>query len=100
MAIAFLCFMLLGNQWIIFGAIFFVGLFCANVFAVAFSAAIQSNPAKANDISAFMIMGVAGGALIPPVMGVIADAGNLFMSLFVLILILIYILVTSLKLKS
>ena len=98
--IAFLCFMFLGNQWIIFGAIFFVGLLCANVFAVAFSAAIQSNPVKANDISAFMIMGVAGGALIPPIMGVIADASNQFMSLLVLILILIYILVTSLKLKS
>lgn len=96
----FLCLMLFSNQWIILGSIFFVGLFCANIFAVAFSAAIQSNPEKANDISAFMIMGVAGGALIPPVMGVIADASNQFMSLIVLILILIYILVTSFKLKN
>lgn len=98
--IFFLCLMLFCNQWIIFVAIFFVGLFCANVFAVAFSAAIQSNPKRANDISAFMIMGVAGGALIPPVMGVIADESNQFMSLTVPVLILIYILITSFKLKN
>lgn len=98
--IAFLCLMFSDGEWIIFGAIFFVGLFCANVFAVAFSAAIQSNQERANDISAFMIMGVAGGALIPPIMGIIADASSQFMSLFVLIFILGYIFITSFKLKN
>jgi fucose permease len=42
-----------------------------------------------------MIMGVAGGALIPPVMGAIADASNQWTSLFVLLAALIYILTSS-----
>ena len=54
----------------------------------------------ANDISAFMITGVAGGALIPPVMGMIADVSNQSTSLFVLILILVYLFIASLKLKK
>lgn len=98
--IAFILFMALGNQWILLSSIFFVGLFCANVFAVAFSAAIQSNPDKANEISAFMIMGVAGGALVPPVMGIIADSSTQFASLFVLIAALCYLLFAAFKLKK
>ena len=97
--LSFGCFLFLESQWLIFTAVFFVGLFCSNVFAVAFSAAIQSQPDKANDISAFMIMGVAGGALIPPIMGGIADVSSHFISLFVPLLILVYLLVASFKLN-
>lgn len=97
--LSFGCFLLFSAQWLIFVAVFLIGLFCANVFPIAFSAAIQSEPDKANDISAFMIMGVAGGALIPPIMGGIADMSSHFMSLFVPLCILLYLLAASFKLK-
>jgi fucose permease len=87
----FLLFMASGNVWTLMVSLFVVGLTCANVFAIVFAAAIQSDTSKANEISALMIMGVAGGALIPPVMGIIADAGNQWGSLFVPLVILAYI---------
>lgn len=65
--------LLTGVPWIIYTALFVIGLSAASVFAIAFSLAMQHDPAKANEISALMITGVAGGALVPPVMGVIAD---------------------------
>ncbi|WP_418991097.1 MFS transporter [Alistipes sp.] len=51
-----------------------VGFFCASIFSVIYSAALKSRPEKANEVSGLMIMGVFGGAVIPPLMGVMADA--------------------------
>jgi fucose permease len=65
------------------------------VFAIVFSTAIQSDASKANAISALMIMGVAGGALIPPVMGLIADVSGQWYSLYVPLAALIYVLACS-----
>jgi len=83
------------NIWVLRICLFVVGLTCANVFAIVFATAIQSDAPKADAISALMIMGVAGGALIPPVMGVIADAGTQFATLFVPIAALVYIFTVS-----
>lgn len=91
----FVVFMVTGSVWILMVSLFIVGLTCANVFAIVFGAALETDPSKTNEISALMIMGVAGGALIPPVMGAVADATNQFTSLFVLLATLIYILITS-----
>lgn len=54
-----------------------IGFFCSSIFSVIYSAALKSHPEKANEISGLMIMGVFGGAVIPPLMGVLADAMQL-----------------------
>lgn len=51
-----------------------IGFFCSSIFSLIYSAALKSHPEKANEISGLMIMGVFGGAVIPPLMGVMADA--------------------------
>jgi fucose permease len=51
-----------------------VGLTIANVFSILFSLALQHKSGKANEISGLMIMGVSGGAVIPPVMGALTNA--------------------------
>lgn len=53
--------------------VFAVGFAVANVFSIIFSAALQLKPERGNEISGLMIMGIAGGALIPPLMGVVSD---------------------------
>ena len=93
--IAFSFLMLAGHAWAILICLAIVGLLCANVFAIVFSSALQTDPAKTNEISALMIMGVAGGALLPPLMGVVSDAGSQLISLFIPLAALLYILVTS-----
>lgn len=96
---AFLLFMATMNMTLLLVALFLIGLFCANVFPIIFSMAIQSEPAKANEISALMIMGVAGGAILPVFMGIIADTSNQWLSLLVPFFALIYILCMSVKLN-
>lgn len=84
-----------GNVTILMVSLFIVGLTCANVFPIAFSKAIQHRPEYADEISALMIVGVAGGALIPPVMGILADLTTQKISLLVPLMALIYILYSS-----
>ena len=97
--LAFGLFMFSSNSTIVLAGLFLVGLFCANVFPIIFSSAIQSEPSKADEISALMIMGVAGGAILPVFMGGIADVSNQFVSLFVPLLALVYILGVSVKMR-
>ncbi len=58
------------GMFILIGA---VGFFCSSIFSVIFSEALQARPDQANGISGLMIMGVCGGAVIPPLMGVLTD---------------------------
>lgn len=46
-----------------------IGFFCANIFSIIFSFALKHKPERADEISGLMIMGVAGGAIFPPIMG-------------------------------
>ena len=92
---AFSLIMLTDHVWVIMTGLTIVGLMCANVFAIIFSGAIQTDPAKTNEISALMIMGVAGGALIPPLMGIVSDVSNQLIGLLIPIAALIYILIAA-----
>lgn len=97
--VVFGLFMAAGSLTVILAALFLTGLFCANVFPVIFSLALQTQPGKADAVSALMIMGVAGGALLPLLMGIIADASGQSASLWVPFAALGYILFVSVKLK-
>lgn len=70
-----------------------IGFFCSSVFSVLFSQALKARPEKANEISGFMITGVCGGAVIPPLMGMAAQwTGSQNGSLAVISLCLIYLI--------
>lgn len=89
--------MTIDSKWSIIVAIAVLGLATANVFAIVLSLAMQHRPEFANEISALMITGIAGGAVLPPVMGAIADAYNQQVSLVIPLVALIYILFASVK---
>lgn len=75
-----------------------IGFFCSSVFSVLFSLALKARPEKANEISGFMITGVCGGAVIPPLMGVASKlVGNQCGSLIVISLCLAYLLFCAFK---
>lgn len=103
LAIAILSFiplMLGSNFWIILAAIFVIGLACANVFSILFSLALNKLPERANEISALMIMGVSGGAIILPIQGMVNDGFGLIASLSVLLSCLILNLLFTRNLKE
>jgi MFS transporter, FHS family, L-fucose permease len=88
------------NLWTMLGLVFILGLSVANVFSIIFSAALQLKPERANEISGLMIMGVAGGAILPPIMGLLSDLMGQTGGLFVLLVALIYLLGCAYSLKS
>jgi fucose permease len=97
--LGFITFLLASSTTVLLCSLFLTGLGCANVFAIVFSNAIQHRPEYTDEISSLMIMGVSGGALIPPVMGIIADISTQQISLLVPLAALVYILYCSIRIK-
>lgn len=81
LAAAFLAFCFAGSAGAVFALLAVIGLAGANVFSIVFALALEHRPDAANDISALLITGIAGGAVLPPVMGIAADAAGLQASL-------------------
>lgn len=78
-----------------------IGFACSSIFPIIYSMAIQAKPEKANEISGLMITGVFGGAVIPPLMGIAADAiGNQNGSLFVILMSISYLVFCSFGLTN
>lgn len=96
---AFLILLIATAQWLLFVMIAIIGLMCSNVFSIIFSSALRHKPAKGNELSALMIMGVSGGALIPPLMGIAADCLGQVAGLSVLLVCLVYLYLVSFKIN-
>lgn len=97
---AFVLLLLVPDMWSMFVMIVIVGLACANVFSIIFSYALQHKPERANEISALMIMGVSGGALITPLMGIVADGFGQVAGLSILMLCILYICIISFRIDK
>ena len=101
LAMAALVGMLFSNQlWVILAMISILGLSVANVFSIIFSAALKKMPDHTNEVSGLMIMGVAGGAVFPIIMGLVSDSFGQVAGMSVLVLAIIYLLLTSFKLEK
>jgi fucose permease len=86
--------------WSILALVFIVGFAIANVFSIIFSFALKRKPENANEISGLLIMGVAGGAIILPLMGLAADAFNQTAAMALLLLLMGYLLYCSMIIKE
>ena len=92
--------LMISNLWAILVLIFVIGFAVANVFSIIFSAALQKKPERTNEISGLMIMGVAGGAVIPPLMGVVSDVLGQTGGMAVLLVAMIYLLFSAFRMKK
>ena len=61
------------NLWFILGCVAVFGVGYANLFSIIFSLSLKRVPEKANEVSALLIVGVSGGAVLPPLLGVVTD---------------------------
>ncbi|MDL2282012.1 MFS transporter, partial [Parabacteroides sp. OttesenSCG-928-G06] len=93
--LSFILLLAINHSWFMFAMIAVVGLMCANIFSILFSFALQRRPERANEISALMIMGVSGGALVTPVMGIVSDHLGQVPGLSVLLICMLYISIIS-----
>ena len=97
---SFVALMFASNLWLLIILIFIVGAACANVFSIIFSLALKKLPERSNEISALMIMGVSGGAIILPLEGFVNDSFGFMAALSVLLTCLILILIITKTLKE
>lgn len=74
---------------------FLIGLAASNIFPLIFTLSVKKYPSRANEISGLMIMAVSGGAIIPPIVGGIADILNITAGMYVFVFCAIYLLFVS-----
>lgn len=79
--------------------IFLVGLSSGNLFPLIFSLTVNKMPERANEISGLMIMAVVGGAVIPPLMGIINKNAGISLSFGLLVGCSLYVFLTYFILK-
>lgn len=72
--------------------IFIASLGLSNTFGMAFGLAMNRLPEKTNEISGLMVMAIAGGAILPPVMGAVQSSQGPQGLIYVLLACLLYLL--------
>jgi len=90
--IGILIFYLSPTVLIAYIGIFITGLGAGNLFPLVFSIAINKMPTRSNEISGLLIMAIVGGAVIPPIMGMISSSVGIFGSVLVLLFCFAYVL--------
>ncbi len=88
------------HPWAMWSMIFCLGLAVANVFPIVFSAALRKEPQRANEVSGLLIMGVAGGAIVPPLMGMISDITGQAGALVALLVCFGLLLINALRMRE
>lgn len=87
----------LNSPVITFVSIVLVGLGFANIFPLIFSITVDKMPERTNELSGLMVTAIVGGAIIPPIMGLVADMTSITMAFIVPLIALVYILVVAVK---
>jgi fucose permease len=85
--------------WVILPLIFLLGFALANIFPILFAAALHRAPGRQNEVSGLLIMGVSGGAILLPIMGLLGDASGPTAALAFLLLAWAYLAWTGTKLR-
>jgi MFS transporter, FHS family, L-fucose permease len=61
------------NQGVAVASFVLIGLGFANIFPLIFSITVDHMPEQANALSGLMVMAIVGGAIVPPIMGLVSD---------------------------
>ena len=81
------------ERWVLIASVIVFGLGYSNLFSIIFSLALKHKSDRANEVSSLLVTGIAGGALITPLLGVITDAaGGQTAGIVALIIIWIYMI--------
>ena len=82
-------------------AVCLFGIGYANLFGIVFSFALRHMPDKANEVSALLIVGLVGGAILPPVLGWIRDiTGSQIAAVAAIAVVWLYMLWLARKIRN
>ena len=85
------------SQPLAIAGVIVAGLGFANIWPMLFSITVEEKPERANELSGLMCMAIAGGALVPLLMGKLVDNGMKSMAFIVPAVCFVYLLLLSLK---
>lgn len=83
------------DRTVAIAAFFVTGLGFANIFPLVFSTAVDAMPRYTNELSGLMVTAIVGGALLPPVMGLVADRSTVQFSFLVPLAAILYVTATA-----
>jgi MFS transporter, FHS family, L-fucose permease len=86
-----------GSQTAAIAGVFAAGLGFANIWPLLFSITVEEKPARASELSGLMCMAISGGAIVPLLMGGLADLNLGAMAFVVPTACFAYLLVLSLR---
>lgn len=89
-----ICMLFSGTPVVSYIAIVIFGLGYANIYSIIFSVALKCRPDRTNEISALLIVAFLGGAICPPLAGLLTDAATSQLAAIVLMALLwLYLLI-------
>ena len=88
------------TKWLLYVGIALVGYGNSNVFSMCFAQALTAMPAKQNEVSGLMIMGLFGGTIFPLLMGFASDAVGQIGAVLVMALGVAYLFTYIKQLKT
>lgn len=83
------------NRMVTMVGVVITGLGFANIFPLIFSITVDALPDRANEVSGLMVTAIAGGAFIPPLMGLMADSFSVRAGFVIPLIGLLFIAVLS-----
>ncbi len=86
-----------GIEMLAFAAVICIGLGFANIFPLIFSITVEKMPERSNELSGLMVTAIVGGAILPPIMGFVADQTSVLFGFIVPLLAILYILFVSIN---
>jgi len=89
--------MFAGDQVVTFICIVLIGLGFANIFPLIFSITVDKMPERSNELSGLMVTAIVGGAILPPIMGYVADLTSVLTGFIIPLFAVVYILIVTLK---
>jgi len=90
----------IGSQPVAIVSIVLTGLGFANVFPLIFSITVDKNPEYTNELSGLMVTAIIGGAVLPLIMGKVADMANVTTSFVVPGVAILYSFIVALKTRN
>ncbi len=72
-------------------SVFVIGFGFANVFPLIFSITVDKMPERTNELSGLMVTAIVGGAIVPPIMGFVADKTSVVPGFLVPLAAIVYI---------
>jgi MFS transporter, FHS family, L-fucose permease len=101
LSIAGLLGIMVANQSLAMVCVFMIGLGFANIFPLVFAMAVDHMPEHVNALSGLMVTAIVGGAVVPPIMGLVADRFHSPQIAFLVpLLAILYITITAFANRS